>query len=293
MTEVDALGGLRLLRAVQSIQTPALDRLFIGVTVLGSEEFFLLVLPVLYWCVDRSLGRQLGRLVLLSAFLNLWLKEVFHAVRPPAGQVRILFGQSASGYAFPSGHAQSAATFWGYLARRVRRRWFSALGGTVALLVALSRLYLGVHWPVDVAFGLAIGFSLAWFWDRARSWWEDDAAAVVAPVRVAAAFAAPWLLLLLNRGPEAVKMVGALSGFSGGAALADAAAPQQRRERWWRLAAKAMLGLAGVFLVRAGLKAVFPSGLVFDGLRYTLVGLWSGFVVPWLFSWVWPVEFEG
>ncbi|MGE5552570.1 MAG: phosphatase PAP2 family protein [Betaproteobacteria bacterium] len=279
---------LEVLRAIQSIHGPVLDRLFVAVTMLGAEEFYLLVIPTLYWCVDRTQGRRLGRLFLLSAFVNVWLKGLFHTSRPSPAQVRVLFPESGTGYAFPSGHAQGAATFWGYLALRRRRRWVTLLAGLLIFLVALSRLYLGLHWPSDVAGGLALGLLFAWVWERAGRWWEDELGAIVWPLRAVGAFLFPLLLLLAERGPNAVKLVGALAGFSGGAVLAGPWATLPKTEGGTRQVAKVLLGLSGLFLLRTGLKTIFPASLLFDGLRYGLIGLWVGFLVPWLFASVWP-----
>ncbi|MDI6870724.1 MAG: phosphatase PAP2 family protein [Bacillota bacterium] len=289
----DVLGGLQTLRAVQAIHGPLLDRFFIAVTMLGSEEFYLLIIPFLYWCVDRAFGRRLGQLFLFSAFVNVWLKGAFHTLRPPAGEVRVLFGESGTGYAFPSGHAQSAATFWGYLALLRRRWWSAALAGTLILLVAVSRLYLGVHWPIDVVGGMALGLLLAWVWARLGRRWDEELEAIIGPLRATASFLLPLLLLLVERSPDAVKAVGILSGFSGGAVLAEEWAPSFRVERWGHQLAKVLLGLPGLFLLRTGLKALFPETLLFDGVRYGLVGLWVGFIVPWLFAWVWPAASGG
>lgn len=283
---------LGILRAIQSLHTPLLDRFFIGVTMLGSEEFFLLVIPILYWCVDRELGRRLARLFLFSSFLNLWWKHAFRHLRPPADQVRVLFAQSGGGYSFPSGHAQGSATFWGYLAIRGKRRWFALLAGALALLVAFSRLYLGVHWPADVVAGLALGTLLAWIWARLERWWDAELSVVARPIRATAAFILPLLLLFLDRSPDAVKVAGTLVGFSGGAALVGESPRTVRAERLGRQVSKVLLGITGLLLIRAGLKGVFPAGLVFDGLRYGLIGLWAGFVVPWLFDFVWPARPE-
>jgi hypothetical protein len=284
------MSGVEVLRAIQAIQGPALDRFFVAVTWLGSEEFYFFALSVLYWCVSRNLGRRLGRLFLLSCFLNVWLKGLFHTLRPSPGQVRVLFPESGGGYAFPSGHAQFAATFWGYLALLRWRRWLGVLAGLVVLLVAFSRLYLGLHWPVDVLGGLAIGFLLALVWEWGGRQWGEEFAAVITPVRAAAAFLFPLLLLLVERSPDAVKTVGVLAGFGGGAVLAEERAPVPRAEGWARQAVKLLVGLPGLFLLRAGLKILFPPTLLFDGLRYGLVGLWVGLLVPWLFAWTWPVR---
>lgn len=287
---MDALGGVQILRTLQSVHTPFLDRFFGGVTLLGSEEFYLIVIPVLYWCFDRTLGRRAGRLFLFSLFLNVWLKGLFHTARPSPDQVRVIYRQTASGYAFPSGHTQGSTTFWGYLALRRRRAWLSILAVLLISLVALSRLYLGVHWPVDVAGGLLAGFLLAWLWTRIGLWWESELAAIATPLRAAGAFLVPFLLLLLDHSPEGVEAVGVLAGFSGGAVLAESWAPPGEFEGVGRRLAKAVFGLAGLALLHGGLKGLLPPTVVFAGLRYGLMGLWVGLLVPWIFALAWPVE---
>lgn len=289
----DALGGLNVLRFVQTVHAPGLDRFFIAVTMLGSEEFYLLILPILYWCGDRALGRRVGRLFLFSSFVNVWAKGFFHTLRPPAGQVRILFPESGGGYAFPSGHAQGAATFWGYLALVRRRAWLDVLAVALVLLVGLSRLYLGVHWPVDVVGGTALGLVLAWAWARAGRRWDEESSTVIGPVRAAGAFLFPLLLLLVEHTPDGVKLVGVFAGFSGGAVLAEDLVRFPRVEGGGRQVVKTLFGLAGLFVLRAGLKTVFPAGLLFDGLRYGLMGLWVGLLVPWLAGLAWPAPAGG
>jgi undecaprenyl-diphosphatase len=81
-------------------------------------------------------------------------------------------------FAFPSGHAIAAATFYPLLARGVARRFprraklAYAMAGAMTLYVGIGRLYLGVHWPSDVVAGWAIGFTqlgLAVWWMERRA----------------------------------------------------------------------------------------------------------------------------
>jgi membrane-associated phospholipid phosphatase len=289
----DTLGGVAVLRAIQAVHGPVLDRFFIAATMLGSEEFYLLIIPILYWCVDRELGRRVGRLFLFSSFLNVWAKGLFHTFRPSKTAVRVIFAQSGGGFAFPSGHAQGAATFWGYLSFRFRRRWFSLLAVLLVALVGVSRLYLGVHWPVDVFGGATLGFLVALLWQGAGRWWDEELAMVVWPIRAAGAVLFPLLLLLLDRSPTAVKLAGVLAGFSGSAVLAEEWLRVPKSERLGQQVLKVLFGLVGLFLLRAGLKTILPAGLVYDGVRYGVMGVWVGLLVPWLSGWFWPAANGG
>lgn len=59
--------GLVVITTLQSARGPVLDTVFRAFTVLGEEEFYLLLFPTLLWCVDARLGFRLGVLVLIGA----------------------------------------------------------------------------------------------------------------------------------------------------------------------------------------------------------------------------------
>ncbi len=124
---------------------------------LGQPEFYLLVIPILYWCWDPRLGLRLGLLMGISGGLNEALKVAFHLPRPywVSPEVRAL--GSYPSFGLPSAHAQGAVALWGLLAVDARRRWFWAFAAVMALLIGGSRVVLGVHFPADVVAGWAVG----------------------------------------------------------------------------------------------------------------------------------------
>lgn len=130
-------------------------------TFLGIEDFYLLMLPALYWCVDSGLGLRVGVFLLVSSSLNVILKVAFHDPRPywfnPA--VR-LWTDGEITFGLPSGHAQNAAAIWGGLAATIQKRWAWITAGILIFLIGISRIYLGVHFPTDVAAGWGIGLLL-------------------------------------------------------------------------------------------------------------------------------------
>jgi membrane-associated phospholipid phosphatase len=83
---------------------------------LGMEEFFMAILPVLYWCVYRILGLRVAIVLMLSTSINGAVKLAFHGPRPYwiSPGVRALSEETSFGT--PSNHAQSAVVVWGNLA---------------------------------------------------------------------------------------------------------------------------------------------------------------------------------
>src|SRR3990172_4313857 len=96
--------GLDLIEGIQSFRSPALDGLFSTLTSMGNAEFYLLLAPAIIWCVDYGVGARLGILVLLSAALNVAMKDVLMQPRPCDILPQICL-DDAQGYGLPSGHA--------------------------------------------------------------------------------------------------------------------------------------------------------------------------------------------
>ena len=80
---------------------------------LGQPEFYLLVIPILYWCWDPRLGLRLGLLMGISGGLNEALKVAFHLPRPYWVSPDVQALDSHPSFGMPSAHAQGAATLWG------------------------------------------------------------------------------------------------------------------------------------------------------------------------------------
>jgi undecaprenyl-diphosphatase len=99
--------------------------------------------------------------------LNNLLKMGFDRPRPQVFE----WGQHTVSSSFPSGHSMSAATVYmtiAYLAARLQRRHASRVltliaASVIIVLIGFSRLYLGVHYPTDVAAGVVIGIAWAAF----------------------------------------------------------------------------------------------------------------------------------
>jgi membrane-associated phospholipid phosphatase len=274
-----------LLLWLQGLRNPLLTGFFALMTFVGSEEFILAFLALVYWCVNRTLGLRLGLVFIGSQYLNEVLKGVVNEARP-GPPVAPLYPETATGSAWPSGHAQNTAATWGTLAGLVRDRRVTTFVLILVFLVGLSRLYLGLHWPLDVVSGWVIGGGLALVGLAVFARWGEVIVGAPGLPWLAAGMVGPLVLFALYPTDNNAKAMGAVIGLIAGWWLErrmvgfEAAAPLAQQ------AIKAVLGLAVAFGLRILLKPVFdvlPVAFVGDLLRYVIIGLWVAWLAPWLF----------
>ncbi len=148
----------QLLDVLHTIQHPALDMFFVAVTWLGSIFVLLPVTLALTWRLLQH-GNTAAAAMLPLAVGGAWL--LAHAgkwlVERPRPALHAPLASMPTDMSFPSAHTMQIAAFalaW-MVAPGVQREWHSLLAATLLIvLVALSRLYLQVHFPSDVLFGL-------------------------------------------------------------------------------------------------------------------------------------------
>ena len=150
-----------LILALRSISNPLLDALFLALSELGGDVFWL---AVIFACLALKKRRQaLGFSILLIAnfYISYVLKHAIGRPRPPLWLQRTDLVGAELGPSMPSTHAAEAAANMAYLAREARDKRTYVACGTLAVLAGLSRVYLGVHWPTDVLAGACLGLVVA------------------------------------------------------------------------------------------------------------------------------------
>ena len=277
----------------QSLSSPFLDKLVTLITMFGEESVFILAISFFLWCYSKEKGFTLFSSLFTSLLGMGIIKAIVRAPRPfqvlpsVAGK-RV---QTATGYSFPSGHTTGASSFYSGLALTFKKRWLSITSAVLILIVGLSRLYLGVHWPLDVFGGLALGIGVTFathFWFKKLYLDEErfnrfslilgivafvvaltTAFLVEGGVADRVAFSDPLKLLILEAGGylgflwERRKLNYATTG-----------------PIWIKLL-RFVLGVVVVVGIQ-GLKALLGSHLAISFLRYLLIGLWVTALYPLL-----------
>jgi membrane-associated phospholipid phosphatase len=154
----------RLLLWIHGLSRPALDDLFVFSHVLGTLPFCVaLVAGAALWHRVRGERREAALWIVLGLTTYLVQAGLKAALARPRPALWIPL-VTETNFAFPSGHALAAATFYpllAYLATRGAPRAAKAVGyllaAAVALYIGVGRLYLGVHWPSDVLAGWILG----------------------------------------------------------------------------------------------------------------------------------------
>ena len=102
--------------------SPGLDGFMEAVTFLGTIEFYILFIPLLYWCVDQKLGLRVLFILILTAFPASSFKQLLHEPRPYwLGGVKALADEAS--YGIPSSHASNTLAVWGLIASTLKKSW--------------------------------------------------------------------------------------------------------------------------------------------------------------------------
>jgi membrane-associated phospholipid phosphatase len=286
-------------------------------SLLGTEFFYLLVAPVLFWCVSTEAGLRVGLLLMFSGGINDFFKVAFHGPRPYwySGDVKALAAEGTFG--IPSGHAQHAVVMWSTLAIWIKRRWAWITALVLIGFISLSRLYLGVHFPTDTLAGWLLGILLVLgvlrIERRLVAWFVHQPVIVQILAALLSSLAmlglgivarlavgtwhmpADWLVNAARAGGDSptpldptgmITNAGAIFGMILGAiGLRRRGGYAAAKGTAWHMVGRYVIGLVGTLILWYGLGKVFPRHADFISyflryMRYTLIGFWFTGLAP-------------
>ena len=285
------------------------DFFFATVTHMGEEVFFLGIAILFYWCISKRQGYYILVTGVVGSVINQWLKIVCRIPRPwiidpdfkPVGDAVA----EATGYSFPSGHTQNIAGTFGCIGRYNKQRWLKILSVVIILLVAFSRMYLGVHTPLDVTVSLGVAAALVFaFHFVFRT--EESTNKYMLPVMIGSvifsiAFIIYVFLLpessfaegadlqnLLSAKKNAATLTGCLVGLGLVYPLDRFVIKFETKGRWYAQLIKFAVGIGIVLAIKSGLKspleALLGNEYVARAVRYFLIVAFAGGV--------WPITFK-
>lgn len=152
---------MNFLYALEGIRTPVLDKIMSLITYLGGEAVFIAAAIIIFWCLSKNCGYYMMTVgfagIIINQFLKLWFRIPRPWVKDPNFTIVESARADASGYSFPSGHTQNAFATLGAPARFYKNSAVRIVLVILIVLTAFSRMYLGVHTPLDVGVSLVVG----------------------------------------------------------------------------------------------------------------------------------------
>lgn len=148
---------MELIQFLQQFDFPPILFLMKGITLLGNFYTYPIYLILGYFLLSRKEWLSFLGVILVSWGVNEALKHGFSLPRPPE-ELHLV---TVTSFGFPSGHAQMAVVVWGWLGQHYNRIVPASI---IILMIGLSRVYLGVHFPHQVIGGWSVGFVVLMGW---------------------------------------------------------------------------------------------------------------------------------
>ena len=257
-----------------------------GITLIGNKTAYLIMMPVVLWCVDFRIGVRTGLVFLSSAYLNFVFKDILAQPRPFILEPSLNLIE-ASGYGLPSGHAQGSLVFFGMLALLIRKRWFTVISVILILLIAFSRIYLGVHFPTDILGGWFLGGCLLFGYLKLGNRFEQIVAQCSLWQQMVF-LAATTGIMSIYVTHETIVIVAAFFGLGIGTILSIGFNYIQKPGSFSQQILRLVTGLAIGAAIYIGLTLIFPRNgePLYEPLRfvrYFILVLWFTSGAFWLF----------
>ncbi len=297
---------MAFLHWLEGLRNPVLDFIMSIITYGGDELFFMAIAITVFWCISKKTGYYLLIVGFFGTILNQFMKLTFRIPRPwvqdPTFTIVESGREAASGYSFPSGHTQNSVGTMTCVFLSTKEKWIRIAAIALIILVPFSRMYLGVHTPLDVgvAFVMALVFAIALFPLVKRA---DEQPRVMTMILLVMLLVniLYWCYVTYYSFPAAIDqhnlhsgtksaytLLGCLIGLLGARALDEKYIHFEVKAVWWAQILKVALGLGVCMGVKSGLKPLLHlvmSEHPATAIRYGLMVFVAGAVWPLTFPW--------
>jgi len=295
---------MEVLYFLEKIRVPVLNEFMLLITRMGEETVFLVVALIFFWCVNKQHGYYILSVGFLGTITNQFLKLLCRVPRPwvfdPEFTILEQAREAATSYSFPSGHTQSAVGTFGCVARITNRKAIRIGAVVIAVLVPISRMYIGVHTPMDVIVAAATAVLLVIIMHPIVIERAEKCMPILLGVMTLCAIAFLCFVEfyrfpvdidgenLASGVKNAYTLLGALMGLLIVYFVDGKWIKFSTKAVWWAQILKVILGLALVLAVKSGMKAPLNMLLgesVGRSARYFLIVIAAGVVWPLSFKW--------
>lgn len=289
---------------LEKIRLPGLNEFMLGITYFGDEIAFLVVALILIWCADKRTGYYVLSVGFLGTIANQFMKLWFRIPRPwvldESFTILEPAREGASGYSFPSGHTQSAVGTFGSIAYTAKSKLIRWLCIAAVILVPFSRMYIGVHTPLDVGVAAAMAAVLIFVLKPLTLSEDKRVFPVFLGIMVAVSVAFLCFVELypfpvdidphnMESGlKNAYTLLGSILGMVVVYTVDEKWLHFPTEAVWWAQILKVAIGLGLVLAVKSGLKAPIEDlmgNLMGRAVRYFLVVAVAGVAWPLSFRW--------
>ena len=288
---------------LEDIRVPVVNELMLAITYLGDEITFLVVALILMWCVDKKTGYYVLSVGFLGTIANQFMKLWFRIPRPWVLDENFSIleqaREGASGYSFPSGHTQSSVGTFGSIAYITKNKFLRYACILAVVLVPFSRMYLGVHTPVDVCVAVAMAavliFGLKPIILGKNNWVFSIFLGIMVAVAVGFLCFVELYPFPADIDPHnmesglknAYTLLGSLLGLVVVYVVDNKWLHFPTQAVWWAQIIKVAIGFGLVLIVKSGFKSPLDAAfgtLVGRAVRYFLIVIVAGCVWPLTFK---------
>ena len=296
---------LDILMYLQSIRNELLTGIFTFFTICTEVPVITVLTAMLYWCINKKAGQRILFALAGSLNINVALKNIVKMPRPIGTKGLIsLRTQTATGYSFPSGHTQTATTFWTSMITQFKNIWIYIIGILMILGAGISRLYLAVHWPMDVIVGWILGIILSILFIKLFDYIDNSKNYYILVIIMLIFGVCTYFV----GGEDFYKLFGLYSGFALGYMVEDtyisfSTENKQRKNIFSKSTSKiegtkgkilrfiiGIISLLIVYLIFKNIENTFMIGKneeiinIFKYLKYTIIVFWGVAIAPALFK---------